>query len=166
MAGVAGETARELASEILQILRENEQTLAVAESLTGGLVSAALTDIPGSSDAFRGGIVSYATELKTKLLGVSPSVLIAHGPVYPRVAAAMADGVRKRLGATWGAATTGVAGPGPSDGYPAGTVHISVSATGDTVVRTIALAGDRDTVRRLTVERTLGLLLGRLREDS
>jgi nicotinamide-nucleotide amidase len=166
MAGVAGETARELATAILHILLENRQTLAVAESLTGGLVAAAMTDIPGSSEVFRGGIVSYATELKAELLGVPSSMLASHGPVYAPVAAAMATGVRERLGATWGAATTGVAGPGPSDGHPAGTVHISVSASGDTVVRTIALAGDRDTVRRLTVERTLGLLLGRLREDS
>jgi nicotinamide-nucleotide amidase len=166
MAGVAGESARELASAVLDILRESGQTLAVAESLTGGLVAAALTDIPGSSLAFRGGVVSYATDLKADLLDVPEPMLAEYGPVYAPVAAAMASGVRERLGATWGAATTGVAGPDPSDGYPPGTVHIAVSAVGDTVVRTIALAGDRDTVRRLTVERTLGLLLGRLREDS
>jgi nicotinamide-nucleotide amidase len=77
----------------------------------------------------------------------------------------MADGVRQRLGATIGVATTGVAGPGPQDGHPAGTVHVAVSLAGDTVVRTMALAGGRDEVRRLTVERVLGLLLGRLRED-
>ena len=166
MAGVAGESARELAAAVLETLRAAGQTVAVAESLTGGLVAAALTDIPGSSVAFRGGVVAYATELKADLLGVDTAVLREHGPVYAPVAAAMAAGVRHRLGATWGAATTGVAGPDASDGQPPGTVHISVSAEGDTVVRTIALAGDRDTVRRLTVERTLGLLLGRLREDS
>lgn len=166
MAGVAGEGARELAAAILDILRENGQTVAVAESLTGGMVAAALTDIPGSSAVFRGGVVVYATELKADLLGVSRAMLAEHGAVYPPVASAMADGVRRRLGATWGAATTGVAGPSPSDGHPPGTVHIAVSAADDTVVRTVALAGDRDTVRRLTVERTLGLLLGRLREDS
>ncbi len=166
MAGVAGETARELAAGVLEALRAAGQTVAVAESLTGGLVAAALTDIPGSSDAFRGGVVSYATELKAELLGVDAAMLRAHGPVYAPVAAAMATGVRDRLGATWGAATTGVAGPGASDGHPPGTVHISVSGDGETVVSTLALAGDRDTVRRLTVERTLGLLLVRLREDS
>ena len=166
MAGVAGETARKLATDVLDALRAAGQTVAVAESLTGGLVAAALTDIPGSSAAFRGGVVAYATELKAALLGVDAAMLQAHGPVYAPVAAEMADGVRERLGATWGAATTGVAGPDASDGHPPGTVHISVSGEGDTVVRTIALAGDRDTVRRLTVERTLGLLLVRLREDS
>jgi PncC family amidohydrolase len=116
--------------------------------------------------AFRGGVVAYATELKAGLLDVDAGMLREHGPVYAPVAAAMAEGVRRRLGTTWGAATTGVAGPESSDGHPPGTVHISVSASGDTVVRTIALGGDRDTVRRLTVERTLGLLLGRLREDN
>jgi nicotinamide-nucleotide amidase len=162
----AGSQARELAADILDILREAGQTLAVAESLTGGLVAAALTDVPGSSVAFRGGVVAYATELKSQLLGVDRETLSVHGPVYAPVAVAMAAGVREKLGATWGAATTGVAGPDPADGYPPGTVHIAISAADDTIVRTIALAGNRDQVRKLTVERTLGLLLGRLREDS
>jgi nicotinamide-nucleotide amidase len=163
--GVAGPAARELAAEVIRLLTEGGRTVAAAESLTGGLVAAALTDVPGSSQAFRGGVVSYATELKTRLLGVDEALLAAHGPVYAPVAAAMADGVRTRLGATVGVATTGVAGPGPQDGHPAGTVHIAVSLDGDTVVRTMGLAGDRDDIRRLTVERVLGLLLGRLREE-
>lgn len=162
--GVAGPAVRELATEIIGLLTESGQTVAAAESLTGGLVAAALTDVPGSSRAFRGGVIAYATELKTLLLGVDEGMLAAHGPVYAPVASAMAQGVRKRLAATIGVATTGVAGPGPQDGQPAGTVHIAVSLSGDTVVRTIALAGDRDEVRKLTVERVLGLLLGRLRE--
>lgn len=163
--GVAGAAARELATEIIGVLTRGGRTVATAESLTGGLVAAALTDVPGSSRAFRGGVVSYATELKAKLLGVDEEMLAEHGPVYAPVAAAMADGVRSRLDATVGVATTGVAGPGPQDGQPAGTVHVAVSLDGDTVVRTMALAGDRDEVRRLTVERVLGLLLGRLREE-
>ena len=162
--GVAGPDARELAAEILRLLEASGMTVAAAESLTGGLVAGALTDIPGSSAAFRGGVVAYAPELKTEILGVDSRMLAQHGPVYAPVAAAMADGVRKLLGATVGVATTGVAGPGPSDGWPAGTVHIAVSLADDTVVRTMALAGNRDEVRRLTVERALGLLLGRLRE--
>ncbi len=162
--GVAGPNARELATEILRLLTAAGQTVAAAESLTGGLVAAALTDIPGSSTAFRGGVVAYATELKAQLLGVDARMLAEHGPVYAPVAAAMADGVRKLLGATVGVATTGVAGPGPTDGWPQGTLHIAVSLADDTVVRTMALAGNRDEVRRLAVERALGLLLGRLRE--
>jgi nicotinamide-nucleotide amidase len=163
--GVAGQAARELATEIIRLLTRTSQTVAAAESLTGGLVAAALTDVPGASDAFRGGVVAYATELKAEVLGVDVTMLKRHGPVYAPVASAMAEGVRQRLGATIGVATTGVAGPGPQDGHPAGTVHIAVSLAGDTVVRTMALAGDRDEVRRLTVERVLGLLLGRLREE-
>ena len=163
--GVAGPDARELATEILRLLTASGQTVAAAESLTGGLVAAALTDVPGSSQAFRGGVVAYATELKAQILGVDSRMLDKHGPVYAPVAAAMAEGVRKRLGATVGVATTGVAGPDPQDGHPPGTVHIAVSLADDTVVRTMALNGNRDEVRRLTVERLLGLLLGRLRED-
>jgi nicotinamide-nucleotide amidase len=162
--GVAGPDARELAAEILRLLTASSMTVAAAESLTGGLVAGALTDIPGSSTAFRGGVVAYAPELKAAILGVDSRMLAEHGPVYAPVAAAMADGVRKLLGATVGVATTGVAGPGPADGWPAGTVHIAVSLADDTVVRTMALTGNRDEVRRLTVERVLGLLLGRLRE--
>jgi nicotinamide-nucleotide amidase len=162
---VAGPGARELATEIIGLLTAAGRTVAAAESLTGGLVAAALTDVPGSSSAFRGGVVAYAAELKAQLLGVDAGLLARHGPVYAPVAAAMAEGVRGRLGATVGIATTGVAGPGPQDGHPAGTVHIAVSLDGDTVVRTMGLAGTRDEVRRLTVERVLGLLLGRLREE-
>ena len=163
--GVAGPAARTLAAEALHLLQEASWTLATAESLTGGLVAAALTDVPGSSQAFRGGVVSYATDLKALLLDVDPAMLEAYGAVYAPVAAAMAAGVRDRLGATVGIATTGVAGPDPQDGVPPGTVHIAVSLADDTIVRTIALAGDRDEVRTLTVERVLGLLLGRLREE-
>jgi nicotinamide-nucleotide amidase len=163
--GVAGPEARELAAEIIGLLTKSGQTVATAESLTGGLVAAALTDVPGASNAFRGGVVAYATELKARLLDVDGQMLDLHGPVYAPVAAAMAASVRARLGATVGVATTGVAGPDPQDGQPPGTVHIAVSLDDDTVVRTMAVPGNRDEVRRLTVERVLGLLLGRLREE-
>ena len=163
--GVAGAAALELATEIVALLTRTGGTVATAESLTGGLVSAALTDVPGSSVAFRGGVVSYATDLKARLLGVDELLLAKHGPVHASVSADMANGVRALLGATVGVATTGVAGPGPSDGHEAGTVYVAVSLSGDTVVREMALEGNRDEVRRLAVERVLGLLLGRLREE-
>jgi nicotinamide-nucleotide amidase len=164
--GFVSETAYDLAGQVLDRLRASGHTVAAAESLTGGLVAAALTDIPGASASFRGGVVTYATDLKAALLGVDPGMLARHGAVYPPVAAAMAAGVRERLGATYGVATTGVAGPEPADGQPVGTAHIAVSAADDTVVRTIVLTGDRHDIRRLTVEHALGLLLGRLRESS
>jgi nicotinamide-nucleotide amidase len=164
-AASAGADAWELAEQIHSRLQAGGHTVAVAESLTGGLVAAALTDIPGASASFRGGVVSYATELKASLLGVDRDMLAEYGAVYAPVAAAMATGVRTRLGATYGVATTGVAGPEPADGQPVGTAHIAVSAADDTVVRTVVLEGDRHAIRRLTVEHALGLLLGRLRED-
>jgi nicotinamide-nucleotide amidase len=165
-AASAGADAYELAAQILAQLEASGRTVAVAESLTGGLVAAALTDIPGASAAFRGGVVTYATELKASLLGVDRGMLARHGAVYAPVAAAMVAGVRTRLGATYGVATTGVAGPEPADGQPVGTAHIAVSAADDTVVRTVVLTGDRHVIRRLTVQHALGLLLGRLREDT
>ena len=99
------------AAELIALLAARRQSLAVAESLTGGLLAGALTDVPGASAVFRGGVVAYATELKAVLLGVDRGLLEAHGAVSAEVAAAMAEGVRSRLGATVGAATTGVAAP-------------------------------------------------------
>jgi nicotinamide-nucleotide amidase len=162
----ASQPAWELAGQIHARLLAGKQTVAVAESLTGGLVAAALTDIPGISATFRGGVVAYPTEMKARLLGVDSRLLARHGAVHPQVAVGMADGVRSRLLASFGVATTGVAGPDPQDGQPVGTVHIAVSAADDTVVRTIALSGDRAEIRRLAVEHALGLLLGRLGEET
>ena len=164
-AGPADQRSHQAAGHIIALLTSHEQTVAVAESLTGGLLAAALTGIPGASAAFRGAVVAYATSLKATLLDVPAPVLDARGAVSPEVAAAMAEGVRGRLGATFGAATTGVAGPDAAEGKPVGTVHIAVSAAGTTTVRSLALAGSRDEVRQRTVEEALGLLLQRLREE-
>jgi nicotinamide-nucleotide amidase len=169
-AASGGAATGELAREVLDLMRSRQQTLAVAESLTGGLVCAAFTDVPGASVVVRGGVVAYATDLKAVLLGVPRELLERYGAVHPDVAAAMADGARRRLGAELGVATTGVAGPDPQDGQPVGTVHIAVAAEGDMVVRTLALPGDRAAVRAGTVAAALrlllGLLLGRIREDT
>lgn len=161
----AEDDTRVLASQVLTLLKTQGQTLAVAESVTGGLVCAALTDIPGASAVVRGGVVAYATELKTVLLGVPQPLLDRHGAVHPDVAAAMAEGVRLRLGAGFSVATTGVAGPDPHDGWPVGTVHVAVAAQGGTVVGTLALSGDRRAIRHRTVTTALRMLLGKLREE-
>jgi nicotinamide-nucleotide amidase len=161
-----GAGSRDLAARIVALLTERGQTVAVAESLTGGLLGAAITDIPGASVVFRGGIIAYATELKAVLLGVPAGLLAAHGPVHPDVAAAMAAGARERLGATFGVATTGVAGPDPADGKPAGTVHIAVSDASLPVTKALALGGGRDEVRRDTVEQALSLLWNVLWEEG
>ncbi len=157
----------QLAEELVGLLRARQQTVAVAESLTGGLLGAAITDVAGASVVFRGGIISYATDLKAALLGVPEELLAARGAVDPDVAAAMADGVRRRLRAGAGAATTGVAGPDPADGKPPGTVHIAVSTgAGHPVTRQLFLAGGREEVRAATVRAALQLLLDVLREET
>lgn len=118
------------AANVVRALTESGQTLAVAESLTGGLVAAEITGVPGASRVFRGSVTAYATELKHRLLGVDAGLLETRGAVDPQVAAEMAAGVRAALGADWGIATTGVAGPDPQDGKPVGTVFVAVAGPG------------------------------------
>jgi nicotinamide-nucleotide amidase len=147
------------ADGVLRLLGEHGATLAVAESLTGGLVAARLTAVPGASRTFRGSVTAYATELKARLLGVDPALLAERGAVDPLVARAMAEGVRIRLGADWGLATTGVAGPDPQDGKPVGTVYVAVAGPrglGET--RELLLTGDRAGIRERTVIAALNLL--------
>lgn len=116
-----------LGTAVVSALRSAGLTCAVAESLTGGLVLDALVAVPGASDCLRGGVVAYQTDLKRDLLGVPDELLAREGAVHPEVAAQMALGVRRRLGADLGVATTGVAGPDPQDGRPPGTVHVAVA---------------------------------------
>jgi len=162
----ASDSTYELARQAIERLTAASQTIAVAESLTGGLLAAALTSVAGASVVVRGGVIAYATELKTALLGVPAALLERHGPVHPGVAAAMASGVRQRLGATYGAATTGVAGPGPAEGKPQGTVFIAVDGPAGPAVAALRLAGDRRDVREGTVRAVLSLLVSALREDE
>jgi nicotinamide-nucleotide amidase len=157
--------AEDLAAKIIELLTASGQTVAVAESLTGGLVAAALTSVPGSSLVFRGGIVAYATPLKSALLGVPAGLLAEHGPVHPEVAEAMARGVASRLDATFGLATTGVAGPGPADGHPAGTVFVAVGNRREATSRGLVLTGTRAEVRAASVTSVLSALVRELPED-
>ncbi|MFF2024104.1 CinA family protein [Streptomyces sp. NPDC058171] len=151
------------AATALRLLRERGETLAVAESLTGGLVAAAITDTPGASDAFRGSVTAYATGLKERLLGVDGDLLASAGAVTAEVALQMADGVRTALGSDWGIATTGVAGPAPQDGQPVGTVYLAVRGPRDGgKVVALRLNGGRAEIRRESVRSVLGLLLERL----
>ncbi|NNH24547.1 CinA family protein [Pseudokineococcus marinus] len=133
-------------------------TLAVAESLTAGLVCARLADVPGASGALRGGVVAYATDLKRALLDVPADLLEREGPVHPDVATAMADGVRRLLGADVGVATTGVAGPGPADGHPAGTAFAAVAGPWGARVVALDVPGDRAAVRAAVTREALLLL--------
>ncbi len=156
-------TAAADVEELVGRLRAGRVTVATAESLTGGLVSARLTDVPGSSEVVRGGVVSYATDVKAEVLGVEPDLLAERGAVDGEVAAQMATGVRELMHTSYGLATTGVAGPGPAEGKPAGTVYVAVTGPdGDPVVRRLALDGDRAAIRRQTVDAVLALLAGAL----
>jgi len=141
--------------------------LAVAESCTGGLLAAAITDQPGSSAYFMGGIVAYSDDVKQVLLGVPAEVIRRHGAVSAEVAAAMAEGVRRSLGADIGVAVTGIAGP-EADGTdkPVGLTHIWVDGPQGGEGRQFEFAGDRWTNRRAAVAEALQLLLARLRERT
>ena len=147
------------AAQVLASLGRAGRSLAVAESLTGGMLAATLVDVPGASSVFRGAVVAYATDLKSALLGVDPALLDSRGAVDPEVARQMAAGVRERLGADVGVATTGVAGPDPQDGQPPGTVFVAVDVRGGlSQVQAFVLDGDRAAVRAATVQAALTLL--------
>ena len=140
------------------LLAGRGQTVAVAESLTGGLLGAALSQRAGSSTTFRGSLVCYATDLKADLAGVPRDLLAAHGAVAATTAGALAQGARDRLGADWGLGVTGVAGPSEQEGKPVGTVHLAVAGPDGTVVRSLRLPGDRERIRLLAVTACLDLL--------
>ncbi|MFF3859412.1 CinA family protein [Streptomyces sp. NPDC002209] len=154
-----------MAAEVLRLLAESDQTLAVAESLTGGMVAAELTAVAGASRSFRGSVTAYATELKHRLLGVDADLLAAEGAVNAQVAAEMAAGVRRVLGASWGIATTGVAGPDPQDGQPVGTVFIAVAGPMGRKTVPLRLNGSRTEIRRESARTVLELLSSELREN-
>jgi PncC family amidohydrolase len=152
------------AAQVVHVLTQRGGTVAVAESLTGGLLVAALVGVPGASKVVRGGVVAYMTDLKATLLDVDPDLLARAGAVDRDVALAMARGAARRLGADYGVATTGVAGPDPQDGHPVGEVWVATydAATGGGVVSALALdpALGRDAIRHAAVAEALGALLG------
>ena len=154
---VFGMDDQTMESVVIDLLRERGLTLAVAESLTGGLITSRLTEVPGSSDVLLGGVVSYASEVKYDLLDVP------EGPVVSaEAAAAMAEGVRARLGADVGIGVTGVAGPAEQEGQPVGTVYLGV-AVGDTAEAVgTRLPGDRQRIREFSTISVLNLLRERL----
>ncbi|CAN5184719.1 CinA family protein [soil metagenome] len=148
------------AADIVATLRQRGLTIAIAESLTGGMLASELVAVPGASAVLLGGVVAYNTALKRTLLGVDADLLAEHGPVHPAVAGQMADRVRAVLAvdgrpADVGLATTGVAGPDSQDGHPVGTVFVGL-AIGETVSSLrLDLAGDRRAVREGTVSEAL-----------
>ena len=152
--------AADIGTEVIASLIEHGFTIAVAESLTGGLLVAELIRVPGASATVVGGVVAYSTALKNSVLGVDASLLREHGPVHPEVARQMADRVRTALAvngvpADIGLSTTGVAGPGPQGGHPAGTVYLGFAIGEDVSSLKLELGGDRAAIREKTVSESL-----------
>jgi PncC family amidohydrolase len=158
------ETVQAVANSVVERLSQAGQTVGVAESLTGGSVMAAITSVPGSSAVLFGGVVSYATHIKQELLRVDGDLIAQEGVINFEVARQMAEGARRIAShgsnqATWGVATTGVAGPTSQDNKPAGTVYIGIASSDKSRAwGPFNFTGDREAVRQATVRESLYLL--------
>ncbi|MDO4411817.1 CinA family protein [Cutibacterium sp.] len=150
-------TGDEGARRLIAELSERDLTAATCESLTAGLVAATMTTVPGASAVFRGGLVTYASDLKTKLAGVDAGWLAENGAINAITAAQMAMGCRKACRADIGMSCTGVAGPDPQDGEKVGTVFIAVAYQDAPVVKRLDLEGSREEIRHATVTALLDL---------
>jgi len=159
---VYGADEETLEAAVGRLLRERGLSLATAESLTGGLLGGRITNIPGASDYYLGGVVAYATAAKASLLGVDPDLLVVDGPVSEPVAAAMAEGARNAFGADLGLAATGVAGPTEQSGRRVGTLCLGVADAAGTAAQTLTAPGDRTQVRLWTASVALDLARRRL----
>jgi nicotinamide-nucleotide amidase len=156
---LAGVDVSGIEDVVLQRLRDRKETLATAESCTGGMLGARITGVAGASDVFVGGVVSYSNDVKTRVVGVPESLLVAHGAVSEPVARAMAEGVRERLGADWGVGVTGIAGPGGgTEDKPVGLVYWAVASSAESIVRRQVFPGTREVVRLWSVHSVLDLL--------
>jgi nicotinamide-nucleotide amidase len=144
-----------MVKEIIRTLDEGNESLVTAESITAGGLSSAITSVEGSSQIFLGAIVAYQNHVKAEVLGVDEALIAAHTVYSQEVAQAMATAVRAKFGATWAIATTGVAGPGPSDGVPSGTVWVAINGPVCQSLE-LSLAGDRESVRNATVATAIG----------
>lgn len=161
------EIAEQLAQRVIAALVAQGDTLATAESLTGGLIGATLTSVPGASAAYLGGAISYATELKRTMLHVDAQILDSAGAVSRPAVEAMAAGAQTLTGAAWAVAVSGVAGPDPQEGKAPGTVWIAL-VDPDCVVRSecLSLSGDRSQIRASTVISALRWVESAVRERS
>jgi PncC family amidohydrolase len=153
----------DLAAVVLELCRSRGQTIAVAESCTGGLLGARLTAIPGSSDVVIGGVIAYSNSVKQRFLGATEKALREHGAVSEPVARTMAAGVLDGFGSTIGVAITGVAGPGGGSAEkPVGTVWIALATVGETNARRFQMIGDRAEVRSRSAQAALEMVRRRL----
>jgi nicotinamide-nucleotide amidase len=148
-----------VAAQLVAALLGRTETVATAESLTGGLLAGAITAAPGASAVYVGGVVSYATRAKEELLAVPPEIVAEDGVVSAACAESMARGVRRLLGTVYGVSTTGVAGPETQEGKPVGTVYVGLATAAGSWAVELALDGDRAGIREATVEAALAELL-------
>lgn len=149
-----------LVEPVSRRLAARGETVATAESCTGGLLATALTTLAGSSRVFRGGVTAYANEAKVDLLGVDAQLIARHGAVSAEVAASMASGASRRLGATWGISLTGIAGPdGGTIDKPVGTVFLGLAGPAGVRTERLQLAGDRSAVRVGAARAALSILI-------
>ncbi len=159
--------SKELERIVGNLLTQKMLTLGLAESCTGGLAGHRLTNVPGSSTYFLGGIVAYSNEAKERLLGVSHDTLVEHGAVSAETALEMARGARQALGSDVGLSTTGIAGPGGAmPGKPVGLVYIALSAREAERVERYVWDSDREGNKGLSVEAALTMLKEYLSGDS
>ncbi len=149
-----------------ELLESRGATVSSAESLTGGRLATLLTEVPGSSSTFVGGVVSYATRMKVEVLGVPEDIVETHGIVSAECAIAMARGVRALTGATYGVSTTGVAGPAEQEGKPPGTVFVGVAGPDGVSAVSLELVGDRATITRRTCKEALAALVDVLHKEE
>jgi nicotinamide-nucleotide amidase len=159
-------TPDQVAEEALALLGAGGDTLATAESLTGGRLAAAVTAVPGASASYLGGFVTYATELKQTLLGVPAELVERYGVVSGECARAMAEGCRAVTGATYAVATTGVAGPDLQEGKPVGTVYVGVAGPDGVTAVSMELVGDRHQIQDRACREALAALCAILRREQ
>jgi nicotinamide-nucleotide amidase len=144
-----------LAQDVIKRLKRKKMTLATAESITGGGLGAAITSVPGASDVFLGGLITYSDLSKTKFLDIAKRILTKHTAVSEEVAIAMAQSARKQFGSDYAIATTGVAGPGKAYGQKAGTVWVAIDSKKGPVTLSLALSGTREDIRHATIQSAL-----------
>ena len=152
----------DLANELIQKLSQRHLTISVAESLTGGLVAASLTQIPGASAVFKGGIIAYRDEIKQKVLKVDPALITKFTSISEPVAQSMATNIREIMNTDIGIATTGVAGPDKSDGFAPGIVFVAISIGDHKICQKLELVGDRTQIRDQSVNEIFKLTLSQL----
>ena len=148
----------EITTQIVKVMKRRGLTLSTAESITGGGVASAITDVAGSSAIFLGSIVTYSDVSKTKFLGIPKRILTKSTAVSEVVAHEMAESVRKQFGSDFAISTTGVAGPGKAYGQKAGTVWVAIASKRETITIELALTGERNAIRGATIESALACL--------